>query len=882
MRLLLFYFILLLNFFSLSLCGQTSACPQVNAGPDVSICGGCTTLSATVQGTVGTSTYSVSNIPYAPYPFHGGTSVLINIDDTWSNVITLPFCFQFFGNTYSQLLIGSNALITFDISQANGYCQWPITAANPTNTNPMNSIMAPFHDIDPSVPVIGMPNSSSDINYSIYGTAPCRELVISWDSVALFNCTSLNASSQLVLHENTNIIDVFIREKTTCSAWNGGAAIEGIQNATGTIAYTVAGRNFPTIWNANNDGKRFMPTGAPNYTFAWLDPANNVISNSQTFVVCPTNTTTYTAQVTNQTCSGPIVVTDQITVTISPGNMTLAMSSTPSLCNNSTGTATATPTGTGPFTYNWQPAGQTTPTITSVSAGTYTCTVTDANGCSSTQTIIVTSSSSNTVTLTAQTNILCNGGTNGAATVTVSGGQPPYVYAWAPSGGNNPTANGLAAGNYTVTVTDANNCTSTQTVIITQPPALLLSITQVNIACFGMANGSATATVSGGTGSSTYLWQPAGQTTASLTGLVAGSYTCTITDANGCVTTQSITITQPNTLTSSIINVIHTACAQNNGSATASLSGGTAPFNYTWLPTGGNNATANGLASGTYSVSVIDANGCLISDSVTINSSSGTTASFTGIDTTGCAPICVQFTNTSPTSVSCVWNFGDNTSSTNCNETHCYTNAGTYSVNLIITDASGCIASVTHSNMVQVYPQPIANFNANPDTASELDPVIDFVDNSTNSNSWLWLFGDSTQSNSTLQNPSHTYNDTGAYMVTLIVSNSFGCADTITGEIYISPEYTFFSPNAFTPNGDRINDLFMPVGSGFQPSTFHMIIFDRWGNLIFESSDLYQGWNGHANEGKDIAQMDTYIWKVTFSDWLNKKYAFQGKVSLIK
>lgn len=74
----------------------------------------------------------------------------------------------------------------------------------------------------------------------------------------------------------------------------------------------------------------------------------------------------------------------------------------------------------------------------------------------------------------------------------------------------------------------------------------------------------------------------------------------------------------------------------------------------------------------------------------------------------------------------------------------------------------------------------------------------------------------------------------------------------------------------------------MPVGSGFQPSTFHMIIFDRWGNLIFESSDLYQGWNGHANEGKDIAQMDTYIWKVTFSDWLNKKYAFQGKVSLIK
>ena len=734
----LFISIFLSLFISINLHGQTNTCPVVNAGPDVTIiCGGCTTLTATVQGTFGTSTYNVSNIPYDPYTYYGGTSVIINTDDIWSNIIPLPFCFQFFGKTYDKILIGSNAIITFDTSLVNEYCQWGIIGPIPTIANPMNSIMAPYHDIDPSIPVIGMPNSLSNINYAVYGTPPCRKFVISWDSVALFKCNSLNATSQLVLYENSNIIDVYIREKTTCTTWNGGRAIEGIQNETGTVAYTVIGRNSPTQWTANNDGQRFMPTGPPsNYTFAWFDPLNNVISNSQTIVVCPTNTSTYRAQIINGTCSSSIV-TDQTTVTVSSGS----------------------------------------------------------------------------------------------------------------------------AGN------------------------LMLSMTSISPLCNGDANGSATAIGTGGIGPYTYLWQPTGQTSSTITGLIAGSYNCTITDANGCVITQTIIISQPNIL-SSPITTIHTSCGESNGSASASISGGTSPFNYEWIPTGGNNATATGLNSGTYTLKVIDANGCLISDSITINGSTGTTASFKGIDTTGCAPICVKFTNTSPTSVSCLWNFGDNTSSINSNETHCYVNTGefilVYPVNLIVTDIEGCTASTTHTNMVQVYPQPTANFIANPDTASELNPNIEFTNISTNSNLWFWFFEDLIPTNSTLENPSHTYNDTGAYGVTLIVSNLFGCEDTITGEIYIAPRYTFFSPNAFTPNGDGRNDLFFPIVSGFRTSTFHMMIFDRWGNLIFESSDLYKGWNGCAKEGKDIAQMDTYIWKVSFTDWLNVKHEFGGKITLIK
>ena len=849
----------------------------------MTICGGCTTLNATVQGSVGTATYSVSSIPYSPFPYSGGTPVLINIDDTWSPTVNLPFCFNFFGQNYNQFVIGSNAIITFDLTQANQYCQWPITNAIPANStvSPVNCIMAPWHDIDPSVPVVGMPNSSADINWAVYGTAPCREMVISWDSVAMFSCNAMIASSQLVLHETTNIIDIYIREKPTCSSWNGGAAIEGIQDLTGTTAYVVPGRNFPTMWTVNNDGWRFMPTGPPNYTFAWLDQNNNVISNSLSFVVCPGQTTTYTAQVTNAGCNGPIVVTDPITVTVSAGNLSVAMASTSTVCNNSTGTATATPTGTGPFTYSWAPGGQTTQSINGLAAGTYSCTVTDANGCVVTQTVVVATSSSTTVTLTSLTNIVCNGNNTGSATVSANGGQGPYTYSWSPSGGTSATATGLAAGTYTVTVTDANNCTSTQTVTVTQPPPLTLAMATTNITCFGMGNGTSTATGGGGTGPYSYVWQPGGQTTTTISNLAVGNYTCTLTDANGCVTTQTTSITQPALFTCGV-NAVNTSCGLNNGSATTFVNGGTGPFNYAWSPGGGNSQTDSLLAPGTYTVNIVDANGCTTMDSVTILSSVPAVASFSGIDTTGCQPICATFTNTSPAATSCLWDFGDGFTSTNCNETHCYTVPGTYSVQLTITDGSGCTAIATHTNMVDVYPQPVASFIADPDTASEFDPVIYFQSTSTNTTNWLWVFGDSAQGTSTMANTNYTFPDTGSFAVTLYVSNSYGCIDSVTETIFIAREFTFYAPNAFTPNGDGKNDLFLPVGTAIDENSFHMYIFDRWGNLIYETRDFNKGWDGRANGGVDIAQIDTYVWKVSFNDLLRKNHKYMGHVSLIR
>lgn len=453
---------------------QASACPDVFATPDTSLCGtgGCVNLNAAIQGTNATNVYSVGAIPYSPYSFTGGNQILIAIDDVWSSVIPLPFCFEFFGQTYNSCLIGSNAIITFDVSTPNAYCQWPINAAIPSNQNPMNSIMAPFHDIDPSV------GATANINWEVYGTAPCRQFVVNWAFVPMFSCNSMIATSQLVLHETTNIIDIYIQDKPLCSTWNAGAAILGIQDATGSTAYTASNYNYPTQWTATNEGWRFMPSGAPNYTFGWYDMSANLLSNSPTYQVCPSTTTSYVAVLNNTSCSGVITVWDTVTVGISPGNVTTTSTSTPDVCANNTGTATTTPSGSAPFTYIWQPGGQTTQTITGLGAGTYIVTVLDQAGCATQDTVVVinTNPAVNPVVATNATNgQITQAGPGAPVDICLSTTAPQNITTWNWIFNSTQTSS-LSAPCFTVNdtgtyctllaVQDANGCLDTTSICV--------------------------------------------------------------------------------------------------------------------------------------------------------------------------------------------------------------------------------------------------------------------------------------------------------------------------------------------------------------------------------------------------------------------------------
>ncbi len=597
------------------------ACPSVNAGSPVTICNGqCTTLSAAVVSNNQTSSYSVSSIPYVPYPYTGA-AILVGADDVWSSTVNLGFNFCYFGNHYNQAVLGDNGELTFDLTNANGYDNWQLTTALPnTNDLPGPTICGAFRDMD------GGLGGHSYIE--TLGTAPCRELIMSWVNVPLFDngagvCNGTpNTTLQIVLYENTNYIDVYIQNSFSCAAWNGGAGIIGIQNAAGTVAVCPPNRNFPTAWTANNEAWRFSPTGAPSYAINWTGPLG-VVGAGTSVSVCPTTNSTYTATMTVTNCDGgvttyantvPVTVTTNTPVTLAP--------TTGTICG---GVGNVSLVATGAGTFSWSPAGGlnvttgTTVLANPVAATTYT--VTQTNGaCSSKATAVVSVGNPATLSST-QTNIACNGGSTGASTVTASLGTAPYTYAWSGGGGTAATASGLAAGTYVVTVSTALGCQSTNTVTLTQPTALALTTGSTAANCGG-STGTATVTANGGTSAYTYSWSPApagGQLTPTATGLPANTYSVLVTDAHGCTKNTTMVVTNVAGPTSALGPIANNSCnASCNGTATVNAAGGTGLLTYSWSGNPSTTATASSLCVGTYTCTVTDANGCKITQPATI------------------------------------------------------------------------------------------------------------------------------------------------------------------------------------------------------------------------------------------------------------------------
>jgi gliding motility-associated-like protein len=279
-------------------------------------------------------------------------------------------------------------------------------------------------------------------------------------------------------------------------------------------------------------------------------------------------------------------------------------------------------------------------TFTGLSAGEYGAKITDANGCTYTVSFDIDEPSELFAEIVSSTDVSCNGSADGTATVNVSGGTTPYTYAWNDgSSQTTSTATGLAANNYTVTVTDANGCTTTASVTIDEAAALSASTNVVaNVLCYGESTGVASVTPVGGTSPYSYIWET-GSTDSIASGLTAGSYDVRVIDANGCETTSSVTITEPGTAVSAVINtadVTQPSCEGNiDGEATVTASGGTSPYTYRWSD-GQTDATATGLTAGYYEVTVTDDNGCSATTSVLLNDPTGITATITAVTHNDC------------------------------------------------------------------------------------------------------------------------------------------------------------------------------------------------------------------------------------------------------
>lgn len=355
--------------------------------------------------------------------------------------------------------------------------------------------------------------------------------------------------------------------------------------------------------------------GTPGYAYSW-----NTNPIRTTATVTGLNAGSYTVTVTdNQGC------TAQAGLVVMPANAPIQISSSftaVSCFGGSNGTASTNASGgSGGFSFSWNTNPiQSTQNATGLSAGSWILTVSDQQNCSRLDTVTIPQPPALSTTVT-HTLLACFGSSQGQATASVNGGTTPYTYTW----NTNPiqttlTATGLSAGTWQVQILDANACADSAQVILTEPPLLTLSSSSTAVSCFGGSNGTATTTASGGTAPYTYSWNTNPiQTTAMATGLTAGTWTVTVTDANQCQQISATTITQP-----SIINLFTSFTAVqcfggSNGTATAQASGGTAPYIYTWSTTPIQTSTmATGLRAGTYSIQIQDAQNCQTSTTLTI------------------------------------------------------------------------------------------------------------------------------------------------------------------------------------------------------------------------------------------------------------------------
>ena len=370
-----------------------------------------------------------------------------------------------------------------------------------------------------------------------------------------------------------------------------------------------------------------------------------------------------------------------------PATINASTSNTNILCNGgTTGAINLTASnGTAPYTYNWG-GGVTTEDRTGLAAGTYNVTITDANGCTQTASATLTQATALAIAAT-PTNINCFGSSTGAINISVSGGTSPYTYNW-DGGITSQNRTGLAAGTYNLTVTDANSCTKTTSITLTQPAgALTLSTSITNISC-GIGTGAINLTASNGTSPYTYNWG-GGVTTEDRTGLTVGTYTVTVTDANGCTATISPTVTQTTaaTLTTSVANI---SCFGGTGAINLTATGGS-PFTYNW---GGGVTTEDrtGLAAGTYTVTVTNAQGCTSTTSATVTTPSvlALSATATNANCIGSSTGAINLTVAGGTSPY-TYNWGGGVTT----EDRSSIAAGIYTVT--VTDVNGCTAILSRT-----------------------------------------------------------------------------------------------------------------------------------------------------------------------------------------
>ena len=689
-------------------------------------------------------------------------------------------------------------------------------------------------------PTVSLTNTASGLSPGIYSLAVEDSL----QCITTKTITVGNKPSPILSVASTSV---------TCFGASSANATASINIGSGTAP-------FAYLWSpSGSTNSSIQNLSAGNYTVGIIDSAN-----------C--------------TATATISIMQPPVLSISP-------SSTLATCGNANGMVSCNVSGGIPnYTYTWMPSNSNLASVNNLAGNvTYTVIVSDANNCSQTGSILVNQTSAITLSVSGTTSVSCFGASTGSSTVAAIGGTPStYTYSWLPGGGTNSIGTNLSAGLYTVTVVDNNLCSATTTLTIVEPPPINVLVNNQSI-CSSQTT-SLMASISGGNGGAvSYTWNPtnANTQTINVNPSVTTTYVAIVKNTGCTQSAQASGVVSVYPAVNISVTPVDSVCKGTPTTLAANATGGSGGgFTYSWSC--GQNAPSIMLTPNTSSSYTVWAHDVLcppVKATTQILIFPEPNLNITSTPTSGCGSVCVSFTANVANNIPgnnivppYNWSFGDGIKANGNGVGHCYYKTGNYDVILTAITQHNCIDTLKKINFVQVHQKPIADFSASTFETDIYNNIINFYNQSSGTIvNWNW---NTDAENYTTQNPSHTYLNEGTYPVMLVVIDNAGCKDTMVKDIIIKPEFTFYAPNCVTPNGDGKNELFLPIGEGWDKDHFDLQIFDRWGNMIFHTTNPYDGWDGKRYN--EIVQEDTYVWKVVLKDIFKKEHEYHGQVSVVR
>lgn len=781
-------------------------------------------------------------------------------------------------NNISQTLINttnSPATVSYTVTPASGTC----VGTNFTIVVTVNPSISPNSIITNST-CFGINNGSIQTNLT--GGIPFSTgtpYLISWMGPNGFTSSATSISNLPAGDYTLSVLD------------NGGCPFSKSYKITEPDALVIITdlEKDITCFNDANGAIEITTTGGTlNYNYTWTKD-NLPFANTED--LSNLSPGVYAVSVSDNNNCGPVTAT--FTITEPPILVLNLISQTNILCF---GTATGaidinvvggTPIQISPgvFDYNYAwtgPNGFTSSNknLSAIFAGAYNLTVTDNSGCTKKLSVLVIQSSE-IIIKAATTPIICYGGNDASITLSITGGIAPYKIVWSTLASGLFQDN-LSAGDYLITVTDANNCVNTLNVNIPEAPIFTINPVVKQISCFGMNDGSINLNLVGGIAPLTLVWNDGSTAGLTRNNLGPGSYTVTIVDSKPCTIFRTFIIQEPQKLILSA-NITHAFDCDdaNSGAINLLVAGGTPPFTYSWS----NSAITedlNNIPAGNYLVTVTDSRGCSKTAQYIINRQPPIVI---GVETKtdfNCETKYVKQTFVAQVSggvppYQLAWSSG--TVSGVNNEMMNTNQNGT--VVLGVTDNLGCTANYTFNVTIPKLGTPSFTTSSYSystfGTFSIIDP-IQFTNTATaDYNSIAWDFGDG--SVSTEENPLHSYVKEGSYVVTQTVTYPFGCIYIYTMTLLIDKGYKLMVPNGFTPNGDGINETFKPVFIGLK--SVQLDVYDTWGELIYsETGETLKGWDGKVKEKE--SENGNYYYKVKATTFYGTIVNENGPFTLIK